>query len=156
MRKFLILLLVIFGFSFGEMRAPDFTLKDEDGKVVKLSDLKDSVVLLNFWATTCHSCKRELPELEKLYQQYKDKVKFYAIVIDTKDPQKIKKSKKEIGFSFPVLIGNYQVMEKYRIIGTPITYVLGKDNTIGKIFIGPQPIEKIKEAIDKQLQRQGA
>jgi thiol-disulfide isomerase/thioredoxin len=153
MKRFLILVLFTFGFSFGEMKAPDFTLKDEYGKMVKLSDLKDSVVLLNFWATTCHSCKKELPELEKLYQQYKNKVKFYGIVIDTDNPQKIKNAKKEMGFSFPVLIGNYQVMEKYRIIGTPITYVLGKDNTIGKIFIGPQPIEKIKEAIDKELEK---
>ncbi|MGC9005953.1 MAG: TlpA family protein disulfide reductase [Sulfurihydrogenibium sp.] len=150
-----VFILLLYSFSFAAMKAPDFELKDEDGKVVKLSDLKNDIVVLNFWATTCHSCRKELPDLEKLYQQYKGKVKFYGIVIDTDDPKKIKNVKKEIGFSFPVLIGNYQVNEKYRIIGTPITYVIGKDNTIVKIFIGPQPVEKIKEAIDKQV-NQGA
>lgn len=157
MKKILsfVLFLLVFGYSFGAMKAPDFELKDEDGKIVKLSDLKDSIVVLNFWATTCHSCRKELPELEKLYQQYKGKVKFYAVVIDTDDTKKIKTVKKEIGFTFPVLIGNYQVNEKYRIIGTPITYIIGKDNTIVKIFIGPQPIEKFKEVLDKQL-NQGA
>ncbi|WP_297889088.1 TlpA disulfide reductase family protein [Sulfurihydrogenibium sp.] len=155
MKKIMTFVLVVlsFTYSFGAMKAPDFELKDDSGKVVKLSNLKDSIIVLNFWATTCHSCKKELPELEKLYQQYKDKVKFYAVVIDTDDIQKIKKVKNEIGFTFPVLIGNYQVTEKYRIIGTPITYIIGKDNTIIKIFIGPQPIEKFKEVIDKQLNK---
>jgi len=64
---------------------------------------------------------------------------------------KIKQIKKEWGFSFPVLIGNYEVMEKYRIIGTPITYIIGKDNKIVKIFIGPQDINKFKEVLEKAL-----
>ncbi|ACD65828.1 MAG TPA: TlpA family protein disulfide reductase [Sulfurihydrogenibium sp.] len=152
MKRIILLLIVLFNISYAELKAPDFQLKDEDGKIVKLSDLKNDVVLITFWATTCHSCKKELPELQsKLYPIYKDKVKFYAIVIDTDNVSKIKQVKKEWGFSFPVLIGNYEVMEKYRIIGTPITYIIGKDNKIVKIFIGPQDINKFKEVLEKAL-----
>ncbi|MCX7760678.1 MAG: TlpA family protein disulfide reductase [Hydrogenothermaceae bacterium] len=138
--------------SYGEIRAPEFSLKDETGKVVKLSDLKNDVVFLTFWATTCHSCKRELPEISQyIYSKYKDKVKFYAIVIDSDNPKQIAAIKKDWKFDMPVLFGNSEVMEKYRIIGTPITYVIGKDNRLVKIFIGPQPIEKFEQAIKKAL-----
>lgn len=152
MKKAWLLFLLLFNISYAELKAPDFQLKDEDGKIVKLSDLKNDVVLITFWATTCHSCKKELPQLQsKLYPSYKDKVKFYAIVVDTDNVNKIKQIKKEWGFSFPVLIGSFEVMEKYRIIGTPITYIIGKDNKIVKIFIGPQDVDKFKEALEKAI-----
>src|SRR5512139_2468506 len=54
--------------------APDFTLKDLDGKVVKLSDFRGKkVVLLDFWATWCNICKREMPVLERVYKEYRDR-----------------------------------------------------------------------------------
>ncbi|MEZ0324063.1 MAG: TlpA disulfide reductase family protein [Hydrogenothermaceae bacterium] len=138
--------------SYGEIKAPDFSLKDETGKVVKLSDLKNDVVFITFWATTCHSCKRELPEISKtIYPKYKDKIKFYAIVIDSDNPKQIASIKNDWKFDMPVLFGNSEVMEKYRIIGTPITYVIGKNNSLVKIFIGPQPVERFEQAIKKAL-----
>ncbi len=149
---FFILILLVFNFSFAELKAPDFNLKDENGKYVKLSDLKNNVVFITFWGINCHSCRKELPEIQKeIYPLYKDKVKFYAIVVDSDDIGKIKKRKEEWGFNFPVLIGNSEIMEKYRIIGTPITYIIGRDNKIVKIFIGPQSKEKFIEALEKAL-----
>lgn len=134
------------------IQSPDFALKDESGKVVKLSDLKNDVVFITFWATSCHSCKKELPEINKtLYQQYKNRVKFFAVVIDTDNQKQVAEIKKDWGFDIPVLFGNSDVMEKYRIIGTPITYVIGKNNTIVKIFIGPQSMEKFQQAVKKAL-----
>lgn len=52
-------------------RAPDFSLKDTGGKTVKLSGLRGKVVLVDFWATWCEPCKKELPELDKLAKAYK-------------------------------------------------------------------------------------
>ncbi|MEJ5172554.1 MAG: TlpA disulfide reductase family protein [Hydrogenothermaceae bacterium] len=138
--------------SYGELKAPDFSLKDEAGKVVRLSDLKNDVVFLTFWATTCHSCKKELPEISQhLYPKYRDKVKFYAIVIDSDSPKQISSIKKDWKFDIPVLFGNSEVMERYRIIGTPITYVIGRDNRLVKIFMGPQSADKFEQAIKKAL-----
>ncbi len=151
-RFFLLLILFVFNLAFAELKAPDFNLKDEDGKYVKLSNLKSNVVFLTFWGINCYSCKKELPEIQReIYPFYKDKVKFYAIVVDSDNIKKIEKRKEDWGFSFPVLIGNYEVMEKYRIIGTPMTYIIGRDNKIVKIFIGPQSKEKFTEALEKAL-----
>jgi thiol-disulfide isomerase/thioredoxin len=68
-------------------RAPDFALKNAAGKEVKLSDLKGKVVLVDFWASWCKPCKKELPELDKLAKAYKAAgadVVIVAINIDTK------------------------------------------------------------------------
>ena len=53
--------------------APDFALNDLDGNPVNLRDLRGKVVVLNFWATWCPPCRAEMPEIEAIHQQYKDK-----------------------------------------------------------------------------------
>src|SRR5690348_16998960 len=53
--------------------APDFTLITPDGKKVSLKDYRGKVVFLNFWATWCPSCRTEMPDMDKLYREYKAK-----------------------------------------------------------------------------------
>ncbi|SNZ10071.1 AhpC/TSA family protein [Persephonella hydrogeniphila] len=154
MRRIILLLLLVFGLSYGKGLKPYmFQLKDENGKTVRLEELKGNVVYLVFWSKTCHTCMEELPQINKLYHKYKNKnVKFFGVIIDEKNPEKIKKIKKEWGFDFPVLIGNDTVKNKYRIIGTPITYILRKDLTIGKIIYGAYSIKKLDRYIKKFLE----
>ena len=60
--------------------APDFAFTElTTGKVMNLSDLRDKPVYLNFWATWCPPCVRELPHIQAKYEQYKDKIHFLAI-----------------------------------------------------------------------------
>ncbi len=148
----IILLFLIVTVNAKGLKAPYFELKDENGKIVKLTDLKGNVTILIFWSTTCGVCKKELPEISFLQDEYANKpVKFYAVVINTDNINEIKKIKEEWEFDIPVLIGNYETVKKYRIIGTPIIYIIRKDLTVGKIFFGETSIKRLKKYINKFL-----
>ena len=65
-----------------QARELDFTLKDLDGKEVKLESFKGKVVLLNFWATWCGPCKAEIPGFVELQEKYKDKLTIVGYSVD--------------------------------------------------------------------------
>lgn len=106
--------------------APDFTLKDLDGKVWKLSELKGKkIVMIDFWATWCNICKREMPILEKVYKEYKGKgVEFLGVALDDVEKTKqIRRILEEKGVTYPILIDQDQKVatEVYQLSG-PIPY----------------------------------
>lgn len=59
--------------------APDITVTAMDGTEVKLSSLRGKTVFVNFWATWCGPCMQEMPEMNKIYPDYKDKIEFFAV-----------------------------------------------------------------------------
>src|SRR5688572_22407071 len=63
---------------------PDFTLPDAAGKKVSLKDFRGKLVMLNFWATWCAPCREEMPTMERLYQEFKNKG-FVILAVDVKD-----------------------------------------------------------------------
>ena len=85
--------------------APDFTLQDLDGKTWKLSDFKGKkIVMIDFWATWCNICKREMPILQKVYQEYRGKdVEFLGVALD-ENIAAIRKVAREKGVTYPILV----------------------------------------------------
>ncbi|WP_457641988.1 TlpA family protein disulfide reductase [Persephonella sp.] len=146
----LVSILFTFSFSFAK-KIPRFELKDETGKIVKRDDLKGKPAVIVFWGINCLSCKEELPMLNKLYQKYGKKINFYAVVIDSKDINEIRETKNLWKFELPVLIGDYSMLYKFRIIGTPTTIIIDKDLDIYKKLIGPQPEDKVEKLIKDLL-----
>ncbi len=66
-------------------QAPEFSLKNKDGKEVSLASLKGKVVVLNFWATWCPPCRAEIPDFKRVYSAYKDKgVEIIGVSLDQK------------------------------------------------------------------------
>ena len=122
--------------------APDFTLKDIDGKAWKLSDLKGKkIVLIDFWATWCNICKREMPVLERVYKEYKGKgVEFLGIALDDVDKTKqIRKILEEKGVTYPILIDQDQKVatEVYQLAGPiPFKVVIDTNGTIVYDHVG--------------------
>jgi len=106
--------------------APDFTLTDLDGKVWKLSDLRGKkIVMIDFWATWCNICKREMPVLQKVYQEYQGKgVEFFGVALD-ENIAGIKKVVKEKGVTYPILVDKDTKVatEIYQLSG-PIPYTV--------------------------------
>ena len=117
--------------------APDFTFTDlVTGRTMKLSDLRDKPVYLNFWATWCPPCVKELPHIQSKYEQYKDRIHFLAISVDSEQeaPAQFISSK---GYTFTVGYGNErEISRAYNIEAIPASYIIGTDGTIKAQIVG--------------------
>ena len=135
--------------------APDFKLKDMDGKEVALSGLKGKVVVLDMWATWCPPCRASLPHLDKLYQSVKDNgVNIYAVNLQ-EDKEDVAQFVKNTKLTVPVLLDtDGAVAQKYKASAIPETVIIGKDGKIAKVFIGfggEETAKEMKEAVEKAM-----
>lgn len=130
-------------------KAANFTLKDIDGKTVKLSDFKGKIILLNFWATWCGPCKRELPDLISLYTTYKKKgVVFLGIALDEQGVSIVKPFVQKYKINYPILLGGYEVAQAYGgVSAIPTTFFIDVRGMIKKMLVGMQT----KKAFEDEL-----
>src|SRR5512142_933527 len=105
---------------------PDFTVTRPDGKKISLRDFRGKVVFLNFWASWCEPCREEMPAMERLYEQFKDK-NFVVLAVSVKDrKQDAIDFVKELKLSYPVALDpEGQVGLLYGAWGLPTTYLIG-------------------------------
>jgi len=119
--------------------APDFSLADTEGKIHKLSDYPGKVVLLNFWATWCPPCRRELPSMEKLYQALKGKP-FQVLACDQQEDADTLfafTGQLDPAPTFPVLLdSNSAVSKAYGVPGLPTTFLIDKTGQIAYRAVG--------------------
>lgn len=120
----------------------DFTLTDLQGKSWSLKALRGKVVLVNFWATWCQPCRREMPDLEALYNRFKDQG-LVILGISDEESAKVKELLAEQKVSYPVLLDpGRQVNELFRIQGIPKNFVYDRN---GKL---------VAQSIDMRTQKQ--
>ena len=138
-------------------QATDFTLRDIDGKSVSLSGLKGNVVIMSFWATWCGPCKEEMPHLQKMYGELKDKG-LTVVSISTDDARSASKVKPFImknGYSFPVLLDrDSTVIGAYNPSKTlPYTVVVDQKGNVVKRHSGfnPGDEEELRKLVDTLL-----
>ena len=112
--------------------APGFTLRNLQGNLEGLTDHKDKVIILNFWATWCAPCLEEMPAFEKLYRRYRSqRVTVLAVSLDKGDISKVKGFVDTNNLTFPVLIDSDGVAEKlYPSFTIPFTYVIDKEGRV--------------------------
>lgn len=105
---------------------PDFSLIDSDGKKISLKDFRGKTIFLNFWATWCEPCREEMPAIEKLYQEYRNK-NFTVLAINVKDrKQEALAFVKELKLTYPIAFDpNAEVASLYGAWGLPTTYLIG-------------------------------
>ncbi|MBF8294290.1 MAG: resA 6, partial [Bacteroidetes bacterium] len=132
--------------------AVDFALKNLEGKIVKLSDLRGKVVVIDFWATWCGPCKASFPYLQQVYNKYKDNPKVVILAVNTwenvsgkEKEDLVKKFMADNKYTFPVLYDEGFV-EKYGVSGIPTKFVIDKKGmiqfkTIG--FTGEKMVEEM-------------
>lgn len=133
-------------------KALDFTLSDLQGKKFSLSYFKGNVILLNFWATWCPPCRYEIPILDKIQKEYKDKkFKIIAVSLDT-DVKALEDFLKNNKVSFLVLSDkNGNVGYSYNVLAIPTSFLIDKDFIIRKIYIGVLSEKNFKKDLEKWL-----
>lgn len=118
--------------------APDFNLKDSDGKAVKLSDYRGKVVLLNFWATWCGPCKIEIPWFMDFEQTYKDKnFAVLGISLDDDGWDSVKPYIQQKKINYRVMIGTEQVAQLYGDVDSlPTTFIIDREGRVAAVHVG--------------------
>lgn len=110
------------------VKAPNFTLKSRSGKNIKLSELRGQVVLLNFWASWCGPCRKEMPVLEKIHKKYK-RLGFTLLGVNVEENSNAAKNYlKDIKVSFPILFDNTNKTSKlYDVSAMPTTILIDRN-----------------------------
>jgi peroxiredoxin len=104
----------------------DFTLRDLHGKAWTLSGLRGKVVLVNFWATWCPPCRKEIPDLEALYRRFQGQGLVILAISDEK-ASKVKPFMAERKVTYPVLLDSGDKVNKlFRIEGIPKSFIYGR------------------------------
>jgi peroxiredoxin len=121
---------------------PDFTLTDIFGKTWTFSELRGKVVLVNFWATWCPPCRKEMPDLEALYKRFSAKG-FVVLGISDEEATKVAPFIRERKVSFPVLLDpGRKVNAMFVVEGIPKSFVYDRE---GKL---------VAQSIDMRTQKQ--
>ena len=133
---------------------PELQLKDVDGRGLRLSDYRGKVVLVNFWATWCPPCRKEIPDLIKLQRDYrKQGLRVLGITYPPQKLIEVRRFARQMGINYPVALGKKQTKLGFTSSETlPMTIVIGRDGSIREVIEGillPEEIEnKIKPLLE--------
>lgn len=137
-----------------EGMAPDFVLKDIEGKDIQLSRYKGKMVVLEFWATWCPPCKATIPELIAVQDKYAGKgLVVLGVSIDEGGDLTAKLSafSKEHKINYPILLGSEKVSRAYGVMSIPATFLIGKDNKIITAYKGY--VDNLEALMSEQIEK---
>ncbi len=134
--------------------APPSSFTTLEGKTLTLDELRGKVVLVNFWATSCPGCVKEMPDMVEIYKQYKDRgFEIIAVAMSYDPPNYVQSFVQTRQLPFPVALdvngeharafGNVQL--------TPTTFIIGKDGRILEQKLGEIDFVRLKALLDREL-----
>ena len=134
--------------------APPFDTVDILGRPHRLADHAGKVVLVNAWATWCGPCRREMPDLDRLYRQRKDQG-FMVFGLSTEDVNEQRRFTDEhVSVSYPLLTTAGEVPEMYRTIERyPATFLIDRAGRLQPAPGAEEPFERLEAAVDALLQK---
>jgi cytochrome c biogenesis protein CcmG/thiol:disulfide interchange protein DsbE len=134
--------------------APDFSLETVEGKTVKLSDYKGKVVAINFWATWCEDCRKEMPDLQKAYETYKDQG-LVILGVNLKENNVTVKGFADFnGLTFPIVMDKdgKVTVDQYMVKPIPTTYFVDKQGILRAKVESAMSYEKIMNTVKPLLE----
>ncbi|MEJ5370069.1 MAG: TlpA disulfide reductase family protein [Bryobacteraceae bacterium] len=118
--------------------APDFELKDMNGKTIRLSDYRGQVVLLNFWATWCGPCKIEIPWFVEFQRTFKDRgFTVIGVSVDEDGWEAVRPFLASRQVNYPVVISTVEVEQKYGgVDALPMSFLIDREGRIANTHVG--------------------
>ena len=159
-KKFLIpaailALLVFLGFSLSnKTQAPTITFTTIEGKKISMADLKGKVVLVNFWATDCPGCIKEMPDLIKTYNDYKSKgFEIISVAMPYDPPAQVLNYTRQKALPFPVMHDGFsEVTQAFGGVNlTPTAFIFDKQGKRLQRTIGELNFPKLHQLLDIEL-----
>ena len=115
----------------------EFSLPKLDGQTLRSEDLKDKIVVLDFWATWCENCVSEIPEFNRLEKEYSSRgVRVIGLAVQSGWASDIQKFVKQYNMRYTVLVGNDDTVSDFGVISFPNTYVIGPGWKVYKKYSG--------------------
>lgn len=148
-----------YGIKKGQM-APDFTLQTIAGDTLTLSDLKGKKVVLNFWATWCPPCKKEMPALQNYYEKFAEKENVEIVAVNLTHTERgfnMKENYEMVGLfvdsydlTFPIpLMEENSLSKTYQIVTIPSTFMIDTEGRIQHQILGPLDENSIDKFISQ-------
>ena len=134
--------------------APEFSLKDADGKTVHLSDYKGKVVLLDFFATWCGPCKIEIPWFVEMERKNKDRgFAVLGVSMDDEGWEVVKPFLADLGVNYRVVIGNDPTASMYGgVDALPTTFLIDREGRIAAVHVGLASKRDFTDGVEELLQ----
>jgi len=127
--------------------APGFSLRDLAGGEVSLADLRGRPVVIDFWATWCAPCERQVPVLNAFHDKYGDRIPVLGISVDANSASRVASFVTEHGLRYRVLLGDEGLAQEYDAYGFPTLYVIRPDGTIHSAHVGVVSPEALEAAV---------
>lgn len=134
-------------------KAPDFRLPTAEGKTVEMGKLRGKVVVVNFWATWCGPCVKEIPGFLEVYERYKGKgLEIVGVSLDNGGWNKVKPFAEKMKITYPVVIGDEDIATAYGATQyIPTTVIVNKEGNIVTSHVGYMSKEDFESLIRKYL-----
>ena len=141
-----------------DANTPQFSLRDINGRTVRLSNYHGKVVLINFWATWCPPCRVEIPDLMRLQREHGEQgLQIIGITYPPERKARVRAFARKLKVNYPIILGTRELKARFSSDETlPLTVVINRDGKvneiIGGILLREEFDEKIKPLIMKNVE----